>query len=143
VQQFLNELAEIQFMPAVAAAGRADAIIDAGHTSIHMMAELTAGDLIGLGFLSGNAKKMASYLGSAPAARPPAQMLMNNSVAASAQHSAQIGAAVAAAVTSANSKVQLFKSSDKRPTVSSAMRWCRKHLEKSNTGGYYITTPLK
>ena len=60
VQQFLNELAEIQFMPAVAAAGRADAIIDAGHTSIHMMAELTAGDLIGLGFLSGNAKKMAS-----------------------------------------------------------------------------------
>ena len=35
VQQFLDELAEIQFMPTVAAPGRADAIIDAGHTSIH------------------------------------------------------------------------------------------------------------
>ena len=50
-----------------------------------------------------------------------------------------IGAAVAAAVTSANSKVQLFNSSDKRPTVSSAMRWAKKHLEKSNTGGFYLT----
>ena len=143
VQTFLDELAEVHFMPPAAEDGRAAAIIDAGYSSLHMIAELTTADLLGLNFLPGNAKKMASYLGSAAAARPPAQVLMNNSVAASAQHSAQIGGAVAAAVTSANSKVQLFNSSDKRPTVSSAMKWAKKHmhLEKSNTqaGGFYLT----
>ena len=139
IQAFLDELAEVHFMPPVAADGRAAAIIAAGYSSVHMVADLTTADLMGLNFLPGNAKKMASYLGSAAAARPPASVLMNNSVAASAQHSAQIGAAVAAAVTSANSKVQLFNSSDKRPTVSSAMRWAKKHLEKSNTGGFYLT----
>ena len=126
-------------MPPVVEDGRAAAIIAAGYSSVHMVADLTTADLMGLNFLPGNAKKMASYLGSAAAARPPASVLMNNSVAASAQHSAQIGAAVAAAVTSANSKVQLFNSSDKRPTVSSAMRWAKTHLEKSNTGGFYLT----
>ena len=50
--------------------GRADAIISGGYSSVHMVAELTATDLIGLGFLPGNAKKMASYLGSEPASRP-------------------------------------------------------------------------
>ena len=64
---------------------------------------------------------------------------MANSVAASAQHSAQIGAAVAAAVSNATNKVQQFTSSDKSPTVSSAVKWAKKHLEKSNTGGFYLT----
>ena len=139
IQLFLNELAEVHFMPPVAGDGRADAIISGGYSSVHMVAELTAADLIGLGFLPGNAKKMASYLGSEPAPRPPTQVLMANSVAASAQHSAQIGAVVAAAVSNATSKVQLFTSSDKSPTVSSAVKWAKKHLEKSNTGGFYLT----
>ena len=62
VQAFLAELAEVHFMPPVAEDGHAAAIIDVGYSSVHVIAELTTADLLGLNFLPGNAKKMASYL---------------------------------------------------------------------------------
>ena len=143
LQLFLDELADVHFLPLVKEDGRAASIIDAGYSSTHMIADITMSELIGFGFPQGNAKKMASYLGSEPAPRPPSQLLINNSAAASAQHSAQLGAAVAAAVTSASTKIQLFNSSDKRPTVSSTVRWAKKHLEKSNAGGFYLTSIIQ
>ena len=51
-------------MDAVAADGRAAAVIIAGYTSRHDVAGLIANDLKDLGFLPGNAKRMATYLGS-------------------------------------------------------------------------------
>ena len=88
LQLFLDELSDVHFLPLVKEDGRAASIIDAGYSSTHMIADLTMSELVGLGFPQGNAKKMSFYLGSEPAPRPPSQLLMNNSAAASAQHSA-------------------------------------------------------
>ena len=100
IQEFLDELKEVHFMDAVAADGRAAAIISSGYTSKHGVAGLTAAELVDLGFLRGNAKQMAMYLGSRPRDPSPARPLPVGplSIAASQQHSAHVGAAVAMAV---------------------------------------------
>ena len=75
IQEFLDELKEVHFMDAVAADGRAAAIISSGYTSKHGVAGLTAAELVDLGFLRGNAKQMAMYLGSKPRDPSPAILL--------------------------------------------------------------------
>ena len=137
MQLFLNEMTEVHFMPAASANGRAAAILSAGYTSRHSVAQITQSELVGMGFLQGNAKTISSYLGSPDGPRKPMVLVdpQNNSAAASAQHSAQLGAAVAAAVTNASTKVTLFNASSSRPTVSAAMKWTKKHLEKVNLSG--------
>ena len=52
--------------------GRPAAVITAGYTSKHDVAGLTADDLKDLGFLPGDAKRMATYLGSRPRDPSPA-----------------------------------------------------------------------
>ena len=145
MQAFLNEMAEIHFMPPAAEDGRANAVLSAGYTSKHAVAQLTANELVGLGFLPGNAKTIAAYLGSPVGPRRPQQLSapQNNSAAVSAQHSAQLGAAVAAAVTNASTKVTLFNASSSRPTVSAAMKWAKKHLEKVNLSGLSLTRAVQ
>ena len=50
IQEFLEELKDVHFMDAVAADGRAAAIINNGYTSKHGVASLTTAELIDLGF---------------------------------------------------------------------------------------------
>jgi len=90
LQSFLDEISVVHFVDAVAADGRAAAVITVGYTSRHDVVGLTTDDMEDLGFLPGNAKRMATYLGSRPRdpshARPlPVGPL---SIAASQQHSA-------------------------------------------------------
>ena len=142
MQAFLNEMAEIHFMPpAEDGRARAKAVLSASYTSKHAVAQLTANELVGMGFLPGNAKTIAAYLGSPVGPRRPQQLSepQNNSAAVSAQHSAQLGAAVAAAITNASTKVTLFNASSSRPTVFAAMKWAKKHLEKVNLSGLSLT----
>jgi hypothetical protein len=63
VQLFLNEFAEVHFMAAAAATGRAESLINNGFTSKHALASLTALQLEKFGFLVGHAQVLASYLG--------------------------------------------------------------------------------
>ena len=127
LQSFLDAMSEVHFMAAVAADGRAAAVISAGYTSKHDVAGLTADDLKDLGFLPGNAKRMATYLGSRPRDPSPARPLPVGplSIAASQQHSAHVGAAVAMAVATSQTKIKLFDGSTSNPTVSAALKWAR------------------
>ena len=147
MQAFLNEIAEIHFMPPAAEDGRATstAVLSAGYTSKHAVAQLTANELVGMGFLPGNAKTIAAYLGSPVGPRGPQPLSepQNNSAAVSAQHSAQLGAAVAAAVTNASTKITLFNASSSRPTVFATMKWAKKHLEKVNLNGLSLTRAVQ
>jgi len=45
IQDFLNEVGDIHFMPLVAADGRAAAITDVGYTSVHDIAGITCAEL--------------------------------------------------------------------------------------------------
>ena len=77
IQEFLDALKEVHFIDAVAADGRAAAIINSGYTSKHHdgVAGLTTAELVDLGFLRGNAKQMSMYLGSRPRDPSPARPL--------------------------------------------------------------------
>ena len=75
IQEFLDALKEVHFIDAVAADGRAAAIINNGYTSKHGVAGLTTAELVDLGFLQGNAKQMSMYLGSRPRDPSPARPL--------------------------------------------------------------------
>ena len=144
IQDFLNEVGDIHFMPLVAADGRAAAITDAGYTSVHDIAGITCAELQTMGFLQGNAKRLSSYLGSKPRDVSPNRVLPAGplSVVASQQHSAQIGAAVAMAVTTAQTKIKLNDGSTSNPTVSCVVKWAKKHLEKTNISGYGTVTTI-
>ena len=124
LQTFLDELGDVHYMDAVAADGRAAAVIAAGYTSKHDVAGLTTDELKELGFLLGNAKRMATYLGSRPRSPSPGRPLPVGplSLAASQQHSAHVGAAVAMAVTTSQTKIKLFDGSTSNPTVSSVLK---------------------
>ena len=58
VQEFLNEVGDVHFMPLVAADGRAVAITAAGFTSVHDIAGITYTELQSMGFLQGNVKRL-------------------------------------------------------------------------------------
>ena len=73
---------------------------------------------------------------------PGLYLLVPLSVAASQHHSAQIGAAVAMAVTTSQTKIKLNDGSTSNPTVSSVIKWAKKHLEKSNISGYGTITAV-
>ena len=127
-------------MDAVAAGGRAAAVITAGHTSKHGVAGLTADGPKDLGFLPGNAIK--ACLGSRPRDHSPARPLPVGplSIVASQQHLAHVGAAVAMAVATSQTKIKLFDGSTSNPTVSAALKWARKHVEKANIAGFGALT---
>ena len=93
------------------------------------------------GFLAGQAKRIGSYLGSRPRDPSSARLLPHGpiSVANSAQHPAQIGAAMARAVTTSQTKIKLSDGST-NPTVCAAIKWARKHMEKSNISGFSTLT---
>jgi virulence-associated protein VapD len=142
IQEFLDALKEVHFIDAVAADGRAAAIINNGYTSKHGVAGLTTAELVDLGFLQGNAKQMSMYLGSRPRDPSPARPLPVGplSIAASQQHSAHVGAAVAMAVATSQTKIKLFDGSTSNPTVSSVLKWARRHMEKVNIAGFGTLT---
>jgi hypothetical protein len=82
LQLFLNEFAAVHYQPDAAADGRAAAIVANGYTSKHDVAGITKDELVGMGFLTGNAKRLATYLGgdgmapavAAPLGQPQLQM---------------------------------------------------------------------
>ena len=143
-EEGIQDFLEAHFMDAVAADGRAAAIINGGYTSKHDVAGLTAAEVIDLGFLHDNAKRMNMYLTSRPRDPSPARPLPVGplSLAASQHHSAQIGAAVAMAVTTSQTKIKLADGSTSNPIVSSATKWAKNHLEKSNISGYVTITAV-
>ena len=113
VQDFLDAIKEAHVMLVAAADGRAAAIIDGGYASKHDVAGLIVAELVNLGFLQGNAKRMAMYSSSRPRESPSRSLVVGPlSIAAGQHHSAQIGAAVAIAVTTSQTKVM-------------ASGWCR------------------
>ena len=142
VQVFLDEIKELHYMDTVAAPGRAASIVNEGYTSAHAVAVMNTEELVSLGFVLGNAKRVAMYLGSRPREPSPARQLPLGplSLAASQQNSTQIASAVAMAVTTAQTKIKLADGSTSNVTVSAALKWARKHLEKTNISGYGTIT---
>ena len=109
MQAWLDEFAEIHFMPSVKEDGRAKAVIENGFTSKHSIAALTSAELKDLGFMMGNAKRMAIYLGEPPRPPSPGRVLPAGpmSIAATTQQSAQLGTMIAMAVTTSQTEIQL------------------------------------
>ena len=142
IQEFLNEIKEVHFTD-VNGDGRAASILQNGYSSVHDIAQMTAAELRETGFLAGQAKRIGSYLGSRPRDPSPARPLPHGpiSVANSAQHSAQTGAAVAQAVTTSQTKIKLSDGSA-NPTMGAAIKWARKHMEKSNISGFSTLTKV-
>ena len=137
LQLFLNEFAAVHYQPDAAADGRAAAIVANGYTSKHDVAGITKDELVGMGFLTGNAKRLATYLGGdgmAPAVAAPLGQPAD--AVSQAQSNAQLGAAVAMAVTSAQKVIALCDGSSSRPTVGAVIKWLKKHRDKVNTTGF-------
>lgn len=137
IKIFLDEFAAVHHQPDVAADGRTAAIVANGYTSRHDVAEITRDEFVGMGFLPGNAKRLATYLGGdgiTPAVAAPLGQPAD--AVSQAQPNAQLGAAVAMAVTSAQKVIALCDGSSSRPTVGAVIKWLKKHRDKVNTTGF-------